>query len=202
MNSTNGLEGRNPCSIGSQDLEDELRNAGLEDRQFLTARIALCEEGLRRFPADDDLMTENRRRALAESYNELGETGKAEALFREWLKLDPRWGWGWIGWSDCHWFTRAERKDLKRSEQILREGLAIADVRDRADVVKRLADLCREQGRDEEAKEFRRPLSELSNIPAMLRRTSSPVTTGAAKAGRNDPCPCGSGKKFKKCCGA
>ena len=23
-----------------------------------------------------------------------------------------------------------------------------------------------------------------------------------AKAGRNDPCPCGSGKKFKKCCGA
>ena len=23
-----------------------------------------------------------------------------------------------------------------------------------------------------------------------------------AKPGRNDPCPCGSGKKFKKCCGA
>lgn len=22
-----------------------------------------------------------------------------------------------------------------------------------------------------------------------------------AKTGRNDPCPCGSGKKFKKCCG-
>ena len=27
-----------------QDLESELWNAGLEDRQFLTARIALCEE--------------------------------------------------------------------------------------------------------------------------------------------------------------
>jgi uncharacterized protein YecA (UPF0149 family) len=24
----------------------------------------------------------------------------------------------------------------------------------------------------------------------------------AKKAGRNDPCPCGSGKKYKKCCGA
>ena len=24
----------------------------------------------------------------------------------------------------------------------------------------------------------------------------------AEKIGRNDPCPCGSGKKFKKCCGA
>ena len=26
--------------------------------------------------------------------------------------------------------------------------------------------------------------------------------TAAAKVGRNDPCPCGSGKKYKKCCGA
>ena len=24
----------------------------------------------------------------------------------------------------------------------------------------------------------------------------------AKKIGRNDPCPCGSGKKYKKCCGA
>jgi uncharacterized protein YecA (UPF0149 family) len=24
---------------------------------------------------------------------------------------------------------------------------------------------------------------------------------GAAKVGRNDPCPCGSGKKYKRCCG-
>lgn len=26
--------------------------------------------------------------------------------------------------------------------------------------------------------------------------------TAMSKAGRNDPCPCGSGKKFKHCCGA
>ena len=25
--------------------------------------------------------------------------------------------------------------------------------------------------------------------------------TAAQKVGRNDPCPCGSGKKYKKCCG-
>jgi len=24
----------------------------------------------------------------------------------------------------------------------------------------------------------------------------------SGKTGRNDPCPCGSGKKYKKCCGA
>jgi len=27
-----------------------------------------------------------------------------------------------------------------------------------------------------------------------------PHTRTAPKVGRNDPCPCGSGKKFKKCC--
>lgn len=30
---------------------------------------------------------------------------------------------------------------------------------------------------------------------------SAPVINQAAKVGRNEPCPCGSGKKFKKCCG-
>ena len=28
-----------------------------------------------------------------------------------------------------------------------------------------------------------------------------PVVREEAKVGRNDPCPCGSGKKYKKCCG-
>lgn len=28
-----------------------------------------------------------------------------------------------------------------------------------------------------------------------------PVKRASPKVGRNDPCPCGSGKKYKKCCG-
>jgi preprotein translocase subunit SecA len=28
-----------------------------------------------------------------------------------------------------------------------------------------------------------------------------PVRRSETKVGRNDPCPCGSGKKYKKCCG-
>jgi hypothetical protein len=218
-----------------QDLEGELWNAGLDDRQFLSGRMVLCEQGLRRFPSADDVITENWRRALAESYFELGETEKAEALYREWLAADPSWGWGWIDWSDCYCFTRTERRDLNRCEQILREGFAIADVRDRADIADRLAGLCEAQGCDQEAKDFRRqserrettvdvsptvsarkvlrqktqlnfggaglPLSELSNVAGMLRET--PATRVARqKVGRNEPWPCGSGKKFKKCCGA
>jgi uncharacterized protein len=35
--------------------------------------------------------------------------------------------------------------------------------------------------------------------PERAARTT--VRLDGPKAGRNDPCPCGSGKKFKKCCG-
>jgi len=31
---------------------------------------------------------------------------------------------------------------------------------------------------------------------------SSAALVGAVRVGRNHPCPCGSGRKFKKCCGA
>jgi len=33
------------------------------------------------------------------------------------------------------------------------------------------------------------------------RTPSSTVRREEPKVGRNDPCPCGSGKKYKKCCG-
>ncbi len=32
-------------------------------------------------------------------------------------------------------------------------------------------------------------------------RQKAPVAVGKKKVGRNDPCPCGSGKKYKHCCG-
>ena len=35
-----------------------------------------------------------------------------------------------------------------------------------------------------------------------LRNPPQTVRRGSRKTGRNDPCPCGSGKKFKQCCGA
>lgn len=40
----------------------------------------------------------------------------------------------------------------------------------------------------------------LANTQAMLEESRS-MTAPRKKASRNDPCPCGSGKKYKKCCG-
>jgi preprotein translocase subunit SecA len=41
------------------------------------------------------------------------------------------------------------------------------------------------------------PGMELPQAPA-----PTPIRKNVSKAGRNDPCPCGSGRKYKKCCGA
>ena len=38
-------------------------------------------------------------------------------------------------------------------------------------------------------------------IPSNLSRPVEPFTREKPKVGRNDPCPCGSKKKYKKCCG-
>ena len=135
----------------SQGLEDALWNAGREDPEFLRARIAVCEEALRRFPDEDELMVENRRRAVAESYFELGETDRAEALFEQWLAADPRWGWGWIGWADLYFFTNNRPKDYRRAEELLRRGYSMPGAKDREDIADRLVLLYRETGRDEEA---------------------------------------------------
>ena len=35
-----------------------------------------------------------------------------------------------------------------------------------------------------------------------LEQKKSGTVVKGKKVGRNDPCPCGSGKKYKKCCGA
>ncbi len=53
-------------------------------------------------------------------------------------------------------------------------------------------------------------MNDASSLAAALARRAEKKTTGngapasmakTSKVGRNDPCPCGSGKKYKKCCG-
>lgn len=48
--------------------------------------------------------------------------------------------------------------------------------------------------------EFFRPWREAGTTPAAMRVET--VRRSAAKIGRNEPCPCGSGRKYKQCCGA
>ena len=48
----------------------------------------------------------------------------------------------------------------------------------------------------------RQTATKASPMAAVAGGRRDAVTTGAGKIGRNAPCPCGSGKKYKRCCGA
>ena len=54
-----------------------------------------------------------------------------------------------------------------------------------------------EQARREEIRRRKEIFDQLGGDGA----SPKPVTRNEEKVGRNDPCPCGSGKKYKKCCG-
>ena len=43
-------------------------------------------------------------------------------------------------------------------------------------------------------------LAERHGDPDRLLAPPTPVRSRAEKVGRNDPCPCGSGRKYKRCC--
>jgi hypothetical protein len=187
-----------------QDLEEELHNAGLDDPEYFRKRIQYCEEMLKVYPEEkaDTLLTENTRRAIAESYYELGDTVSCNVLFEKWLKDDPQWGWGWIGWSACYWRDHRS-KNAEKGQSILERGLAVEEVRDREDLLDNARELYTETKQSEKAAkadaELKEILSKRKAMPAKRGRVNQPVHV--VKIGRNEPCPCGSGKKYKKCCG-
>lgn len=120
-------------------------------------------------------------------------------------------------------------------EQILKEGLASADIENRAHILERLQLLYEETGKDREAESVRQeikqareptattvrfapdsmqvkqscdfgdkglPLEDVPNRAQSLqpiRSADGGSFEGKHRVGRNDACPCGSGRKFKKC---
>ncbi|HAN87357.1 MAG TPA: preprotein translocase subunit SecA [Firmicutes bacterium] len=57
-------------------------------------------------------------------------------------------------------------------------------------------------GGESEASSLRRPKYAMATNRDSGSSTKTPERRSGKKIGRNDPCPCGSGKKYKKCCGA
>jgi preprotein translocase subunit SecA len=54
--------------------------------------------------------------------------------------------------------------------------------------------------REEAPKQAETPMTQVAPGSSPTPRKQA-VKVGGGKVGRNDPCPCGSGKKYKKCCG-
>jgi hypothetical protein len=216
-----------------QELDDTVHTAGYADPRFWEEGVRHCEEFLELFPLENGLTIENKRRQMADLHASLGRRDISDRLFRGWLDADPSWGWGWIG---CGALPSRDRRQPERAEGLLLDGLAVPDVRDRADILDRLVILCEETGRMDEATELRGRIERLAERETDVSVSVDPKTGSSkvsfdfgedgppleslgeirsaarkilegngevrrVKVGRNDPCPCGSGRKFKKCCG-
>ena len=73
----------------------------------------------------------------------------------------------------------------------------------RADIVFHIFHLNLDMFNEHEIEERReRELEELNMIGGDETPQNTQVTRSEDKVGRNEPCPCGSGKKYKKCCGS
>jgi tetratricopeptide (TPR) repeat protein len=167
-----------------QDVEEELRNAGLEDRAYHHKRIKFCEELL--LWCDEEVTSNNARISIAEAYVDLGDMSTSERLYEEWLREDPEWGWGYIGRAD-YYIYRLDAPDLEKAYEILDEGLLHPGLRDRRDVLERGIEYGEQSENDAKVKYYKREFHKISSARVV-------------KVGRNEPCPCGSGKKYKKCC--
>jgi SEC-C motif-containing protein len=76
-------------------------------------------------------------------------------------------------------------------------------VGDASGVVEFIASYVRDElpGEIHEVSRFRRKDGHWFYVDGRLDDAPEPVQPAAAGPGRNAPCPCGSGKKFKRCCG-
>ena len=127
----------------------------------------------------------------AESLFALGKTGEAEQLYGDIISRNPDNPWCLLHAGDC--YVIYGKKDFSKAKDYYLKALSIAEKYSKEPdgklemgaVYKRLIDLADDTGNHAESEHYMRLLEALE----------------AKKVSRNDPCPCGSGKKYKKCCG-
>jgi hypothetical protein len=97
------------------------------------------------------------------------------------------------------------REGYHRGLLCLEEDLL--DVADVLEIELPRADRWRRE-REEREQTLRERREELERMARMVQERggetgagSQPVSRSSANVGRNDPCPCGSGRKYKRCCG-
>ena len=215
----NALQERYVIFNWAPDFEAELLNAGIQDKRYIELRMEFCREYIYLTQAKNDLNTLNMRRAIADSLYELDKSNEGDQEYRNLLKAYPKYGWGWIGWSDQYWtFSKPDHKDSDKAIHILKEALKVTDLEDRWEVVDRLKSIYKDLDMKNEADALKYPegkptdmSTDMSFADGMLNmakdkqkvsnQTKQQPFVSGKKIGRNDPCPCGSGKKYKKCCG-
>lgn len=140
----------------------------------------------------DYMDQDNPRMNIAESLAALNRYEEAESMLFNWLEADPLWTYGWTCWANIF----LDNGKMEKAQEIIDRGMTTiessaepADIKifyQNAEVIYRRlgaterANYCDKKGRE------------------LIKTKAKQISI---KVGRNDPCPCGSGKKYKKCCG-
>ncbi|WP_279355603.1 YchJ family protein [Fundidesulfovibrio agrisoli] len=111
--------------------------------------------------------------------------------------LDPRWQASFDEQSTREWSEKATWKGL----EII--GCKEGGPDDEEGEVEFTAtfEMDGEEQHLRERAKFRKRAGQWRYIDGRVKSAQEPVVSEGPKVGRNDPCPCGSGKKYKKCCG-
>lgn len=182
----------------ANDTVEVVHNAHLYEKE-----IRVNEQILQiRWHNGNDLFHENAKRDIADAYAYMGRMEKCLALYDQYLKEDPLWGWAWIGY--CRQLQHVDEEKfeavLENLYQKVKKGM---DFRDKEDLYRELGDEYNTLGNQERADYF----YALEDAEHGMRWNphkeimSKLLVSKPKKIYPNDPCPCGSGKKYKKCCG-
>ena len=178
--------------IEAADADEFARDAALGTLAWLTAKGLIKREETAHYLRD--LFTT--LKPQAECYVWVGWQQAIALLGLDDLVplVKEAFGRGWIDGSILapHHF----QEDLRAAQQAITPTAMFADhVRDMArydDVVALLSAWYAFHPASERKRQ--------SGVASKVRQSEAPLRNPFRAVGRNDPCPCGSGKKFKKCC--
>lgn len=211
-----------------QDYDEALRKVLMHSDKISKQEIGRRKIDLLNFLLSLNLSEEttihNHKRSLAETYYLMGQPEVGEKHFIQLIEEYPDNAWGYIGYSDQYWLEK-DNKNYEKALEILLDGYNRRTVDDSNDIVERLTGLhiaikekeLEEYLKKEKLDEKRPIVPEYRTLYQELLERRKRITTKSErkniyknngqtivkgrKIGRNEPCPCGSGKKYKKCCG-
>ena len=187
-----------------QDYEMELGNAGNYEE-----RIAFCPKVLEMFDweEDDDSCFQC---GIGESLFREGKVSQAFEHYEKWLAEDPHNANGIISFSGI----LLDNGDTDRAYAVIRDEIwGLSCNMDNSFLFMHAKELADEIGKEDESAWYQQQLDRFNQSirkrskgrPMPFERLTVPQyqqpVVKEKKIYPNDPCPCGSGKKYKKCCG-
>lgn len=140
------------------DLELALNNEGMENLNLLKTRADICQWVYLQFTEESDLNIANFRIYEAESRWEIGETSKAEELFKKVILKFPNFAYGYIFFGDCYWqsdWSYQHGPNYVQAEQVYREALNKQKMEDIDVVQERLDSMIFEKNNPKEREKYK-----------------------------------------------